>query len=242
MPFDPSSYGRPRFDPDSDIEVINDGGPFGATVAARGKRTRGKQRYTIEIESQPLLHHFDEHMLGAEPAQAIKEALIEAIKGITAQASAATIRRREQAARALERGARWATKRYSGGRTGTKPPNQSDRLFNDSGRFAEGLHVQQNKTDRTFTVNVPVNRLNREQFGRGFDAMIQKLRDLVPALADMRKLLDDPRVSEAIDRSIDNLITKADSNSRHKLEALAKARKQALLAIARGVVSVTTKR
>src|SRR6185503_3061467 len=132
-------------------------------------------------------------------ADAIRDALTAQVKGITEFASLATRRRRERARKHFDgalapsssyRGA--YEKRYSGGRTGMKAPGQTDRLFNDSERFAEGVFVRQNQTDNTFTVNVPTSRLDPSTFtGAAFQAMLAKLRELVPGLADVRHLLED---------------------------------------------------
>ena len=227
----------------SDVVILNDAGELSPKFAARGRRTRRKERVSIEIIAEPLLHDFSEHLLGAKPAEAIREHLTAAIKGITAKASTATIRKREQAARAFQRGAKWATKRYSGGRTGPKPPNQSDRLFGDSNRLAEGLFVRENRVDSSWTVNVPANRFDRSTFtGAAFENMLNKLRSLVPALQDVTQLLRDPKVDEAIESSIHDIITKASPGDQGRLQQLARARRQALLAGLRLVQGAVTGR
>ena len=235
------------FHPDSDIIVLNDAGELAAKFAQRQGSGRSKARRTIEVESEPLLHDFNEDMLGVKPAEAIRNAISAGIKAVAAVASVGTLRRRARAKRRMSgapsphqeayrrRGAGYAgayEDRYSGGRIGTLMPGQTVRLFNDSGRFADGLSVRQNPTDKVFTVNVPANRLDPSEFKPGlFDLMLIKLRQHVPVLGDLRKLLEDPKVREAINESIGDLITKADDKSRAKLEAMAAARRRAVLAI-----------
>ena len=234
------------FSPESDVVVINDAGAFSAKVAQRVGAGRTKPRRTIEIISEPLLHDFDANMLGAKPAEAIRAAIQKGIRNVAAFASAATIKRRERAARHLSgslspaqqaRGESYRgtyDRQYSGGRMGARAPNQTPRLFNDSGRMSEGVFVRQNPTDATFTVNVPANRLDPGDFRPGaFDRMIALLREHVPVLADTTRLLADDTVRSAIAESISDMITKGDSRQMAKLEALARARKQAVLAIIR---------
>lgn len=250
MPFDPSSLGSPRTDLGGDIVTINSADDFRPQFARRGGVGRKKQRTTIEIVSEPLLHDFDPLMLGGKPAKAIKESLERGIKAISEVASRATLERRKRARRHLEgsrspqqesfrrRGARYNNsyeKRYSGGRIGTKMPDQTVRLFNDSNRLSEGLFVRQNPEDRAYTVNVPANRFTPEEFPGGrFDWMLEKLRSLVPALQDARRLLADPEVRRAIDESISDLITKAQARQAGKLRQLHAARKRAVLGLIRG--------
>ena len=82
------------------------------------KSGRSRGRVSVETTSEPLEHTFDPVKLGKGPAEAIKDAVAEEIRGITEQASANTIAQRRKA-----------------GRTGTK-------LFNDTGRLARGLAVK----------------------------------------------------------------------------------------------------
>lgn len=249
----------------ADVVVINEAGPFAPWIVQRGARTRKKPRYSIEVHSEPLIHDFDETQLGAGPAAAIRDAISKAIKDIGEFAKPSTQRKREQAAAALngfeppKKGTKrkkrtrrfrgqtitssksWYETRYAGGRTGFKPPNQTKRLFNDSGRFADGLSVRQNVQDKTFTTNVPANRLNPNiAFGapERFGQMLDQLRSLVPILQDGRKLLASKEVRDAIDQSIKDLIIKAEERQAQKLQQLYQARKRALLAVLKGVLAV----
>ena len=105
MPFDPSEMGSPRLDLEGDVVVINDvPDQFAPMFARRGLNTRGKQRTSIEITSEALLHDFDENMLGAGPAEAIRDLFEKQTKNVTEFASAATRSVRKYAVRALAAG------------------------------------------------------------------------------------------------------------------------------------------
>ncbi len=158
--------------------AIND---FGLQRRDRTNKKTGatKSRFTVSIDATPLTHHCDAVSLGRGPANAIAEHLRARIRGITADATDATVARRKSAARSFEYGghappitgkgkARKASKvanakfhsdmettsvmaRYSGGRMGPMAPNtQGTKLFNDSGRLAQSLIAKPAKpTDPT---------------------------------------------------------------------------------------------
>lgn len=220
MPFQPDAA--------SDVEVINSWADGDITLAARrGTLASGAQRkarYSIEIRSEPLLFELNELNLGGELAAAWAQRIRDNIQGIAVPASKATQAMRAKAVDALAAGASWAVKRYSGGRIGTMQPNTTDKLYNDSGRLAHGVHLRQNLTDSSYTLNVPANRLNREQFGRGYDEMVAKLVSLVPML-DPSKAIGDPAIEKAIKESVATMISKAESNAEAALQrSLAKLR------------------
>lgn len=226
------------FDPSSDIVIINETPrEFDPKFARRRGAGRSKQRTTIEIQSEGLLHDFDENMLGAKPAEAIRDAITNGIKAITEIAAPATLAKRQAAAKAFSAGKAWALRQYSGGRTGPTPPNQTPRAFNDSGRLAGGIFVRQNPTDKTYTVNVTANRFDPADFGPGrFQAMLDKLRSLVPVIGDGQRLLADDKVRTAINESIRDLITKAAPGvDAARLKALAAARKRVVMQIVRAL-------
>jgi hypothetical protein len=206
------------FQPDraSDVEVINSWSDGDVTLAARRGTTasgvRRKPRYTIEIRSEPLLMDLNELVLGGTLAEVWAERIRDNIRGIAIPASEATQAFREAAVGALTRGEAWAKQRYAGGRIGAMPPNTSDKLFSDSGRLAVGVHVKQNLTDASYTVNLPANRFNPETFGRGYDAMVSKFVSLVPML-DPKKALGDPAIEKAIKQSLTDAMQKLESNA-----------------------------
>lgn len=187
-----------------DVVVLND---FGGSSFERRTRTTSsgtKDRYTMTIKAEPIVHDFDKLKLGQGPAIAIRDLIRRQIKAIGAFAKPGTIAKREAAVRALARGADWAQRRYSGGRTGTKEPNTSWRLFNDSGRLADGLEVRENKAEGSWTINVPANRLNPAPDGHrsftaaAFERMLLQLVEHVPALRGGAEILRDDTVKKAI--------------------------------------------
>lgn len=131
---------------------------------------------SVSSVAEPITHTFDEQKLGEGPARAIARAVADGIKGIAETAAPATIARRKAARAGLAKGDPLAVERYGG-----KPPTGSVRLFNDSGRLLE-LAVQFAGGDWQIATG-------RELGGNTFDAgeaatMIERLRRLVPALAD----------------------------------------------------------
>jgi hypothetical protein len=196
-----------------EVYVLNEG------LSERRRTTSSgtKSRFTLDVKTEPLIFNLSEISLGRGPAEALKKAISDGIKSIAAVALPSTLLKRKYAKAGVQRGAPWAVKRYSGGRTGAKAPAQSDRLFNDSGRFAEGLHVMQNTKEGAWTVNVPANRLDPTTFKSQSDfiRMVERLRELVPVLRDP---LSAPGVRAAMAASIDQMITKAnDQNWKMKM-------------------------
>jgi len=179
----------------------------GFNELTRKTRTGVKKRIAIEIESEPILFNLNELALGQGPAEAIKRIIEDQIRGIAKRVSQATIDRRQRAHKS-ENQTRWYQRRYTGGRTGETPPDpNSTQWGNDSGRLANGVFVRENKTNYSWTVNVPANRLDERTFGsRGFMVFLQKLAELVPALGNPGSLLANERLNSAIDEAMDVLI------------------------------------
>lgn len=234
MPFAPSAA--------SDVEVINAWSDGDVTLAVRrGTLASGKQRkprYTFEIRSEPLLFDLNEMALGGKLAEVWAQRIKDNILGIAVRAAPATLAMRARAAEVLSGHKRKTVKknaqtaadhymqRYGGGRLGFMPPNQSDKLFNDSGRLAEGIAVRQNLTDASYTVNVPANRMNPDEFGLGFEEMVRRFVSLVPML-DPKKAIGDPQIEAAIKESVDQMVTKLESNAEAAIaRGLAKLRAQ----------------
>jgi len=214
-----------------DVIVLND---FGFEERRRTTSKGTSSRFTVTIKSEPLVHVFDERQLGKGPAEAIREVLWKGIRGIEEFAALATVKRRERARRALAAGTGSAVRRYDGGRTGRKEPGQTVRVFNDSGRLADGLEVRENVTEKSWTVNVTKNRLTPIDFGTQAQllAMVERLQRLVPELGDPRALLKHSTVTKAIDAAISNLIIKALERG----TALRSQRRGALLRLVGGSV------
>jgi hypothetical protein len=221
---------------DSDVEVINSWSADDISLTRRrGTLASGKQRkarYAIDIKSEPLLFELDELNLGNKPAEAWAQRIRDNVIGISAVASKATQALRVKGAIALAAGASWATKRYSGGRIGTMQPNQTDKLFNDSGRLAKSIHMRPNLTDSSYTINVAANRFNPDLFGAGFEVMMNKFVTLVPML-DPKKAFADPDIEKAIKEGLADMMTKAESNAEAALaSSLARLRGARLKVVA----------
>lgn len=195
-----------------DIMVLSD---YGGTSLERrtriGKNGPGKARYTVTIKSEPILVQTDPAALSAGTAHAIQEHLRRAVGAISEQVKPATMKARLSAQKALVNGSNsGVVKRYSGGKTGTRAPARSDRYFNDSGRFIEGIAARLTKNG--FVINVPGNRFDPSTFNGGEAAMqtnvIEKLRQFVPEFFDAGRLLDVLSVQKAMRDSVKNALQK----------------------------------
>ena len=162
-----------------------------------GKRQR---RYTLEIETEPVFHALESDELGRRNAEIIAEMAGENLRKAGRKAAEATQKWRAAALKRLRRGSSDRSagsgsfgaqlkKRYSGGRIGYKEPQiPHDQYGIDSGRLADGMFARLNREGRmkgqrnTWTVNVPANRLNKEQWqgDQGlFMAWLKEFRDMV---------------------------------------------------------------
>lgn len=220
------------------VVAIND---FGLQERTRVNAATGKEsvRFAVSIVGTPVIHNIDTKALGKGPADAIAEHLRARVKTIQARASDATIKRRETAAAVLAGtqdvqfadALKRAQARYSGGRIGPMAPNQSDRLFNDSGRFVKGIAVGRGKGNE-WVVNVPANRLDPRTLdgppGRRGDAALQmvyaKLIEHVPEFGDPEALLRMPSVAAAIVDAWQNVVMRNEDlrskASRAQLDAI----------------------
>ena len=186
-----------------DIFILNQG------LEMRGGGT-SKQRVVIRVVSEPLVINTDPEFLAMAPAKRLAAYLKQQVQAITAPAAAKTVKYRQAALAAFVRGAPWAMERYSGGRTGSKPPLRSERAFNDSGRFAEGITANQSKDGTgSWRVNVPANRLSDENSG-GFERIWNRLVSLVPAFGNP---LAGGAIEEGVRWSIANMIKKQQARS-----------------------------
>lgn len=194
-----------------DSIVINDWKNLAITERRRTTSAGTKSRFTIDIRANPLSIRVDPEALGRDVADAIAEAVRTGIEGIAATVSASTALARKYARNAWDRGEGWARDRYAGGRTKATAPGSAsgERLFNDSGRLARSVFARANATEEGYTINVAANRLDRDSFGRGFEQMLVRLRELVPVLRDPSKLKEDPDVRAALKRTGANLARRA---------------------------------
>lgn len=163
----------------SDTIVLND---YGKLQLEQRVRKSGKVYATVSMKGEPIVANLNPLELGRPVANAIAEQIREQTLAIDVQAAPSTIEKRERAAKAFAAGKKWARERYSGGRMGAMAPNQSTKLFNDSQRFAKSIVVNQNPKEGTWTIDTAANRMRREEFGKGFDAMVRRWIRLVPVL------------------------------------------------------------
>lgn len=211
----------------SDILLLNEYGNTAVTERARTTSTgKTSTRVTVDVKAEAVGVMVDATLLGKGPADAIAKAIADQVRAISEPASEQTQLQRKYAANAAARGAPWARRRYAGGRMGASTPGaaSSDRLFNDSGRMANGI-VARATRDGTFTINVPSNRLNPSTFtGAAFDAMLRQLVDLVPALRDPSTLGDVPAVRDSIaDATIEAIVKSTAAAEERFRQALADA-------------------
>ncbi len=198
-----------------DVVVVNDLGTSSLSSRTRTNASGGESvRYSIELQAEPILHDFNQEALGQGPAEAIRALLERKIKELKATASPATGHRRANASVGLAAGNPSDVARYSGGKTGTKPPRLETppRLFNDSGRLAEGLAVRFNPTSDNFTINVTANRLDPRTFRggeAGIVAMWQRLVALVPEFKGGLDVLKHEEIRAAVaDAVADSIVTR----------------------------------
>ena len=198
-----------------DVVVLNDMGA--SSLSSRTRTTssgNASVRYSIEMRADPILHDFNQENIGQGPAQAIRDLLSRKMKEIGVAAAASTALRRANAAVGLAAGVPSYVARYSGGKIGLKPPRTADpqNLFNDSGRFADGMAVRFNPTDNNFTINVPANRLDPRTFGGGEAALVrmwERLVALVPEFKGGLDVIKHPEIVEAIAEAFaDSVVTK----------------------------------
>ena len=170
----------------------------------------GKERFSVQLKTDPITINLDPKTLGKPVADAIAHHLRERVKGITETASPATLRARKAAEMAIQAGRAWAVKRYGGGRMGNMAPNQSDKSFNDSGRFAESISVGASKDD-SWRINVAANRLDSKTATGGAAGVLriwQKLVSLVPEFADMGLLMQASDVVRARVKAQERMFSK----------------------------------
>ena len=210
---------------DDDVVILNNI----ATGPTRRESSTGRVRYTVDVKSEPLIHNFNAKQLAEGPALAIALLLREKVQAIGAVPSVATQRARVVAAKAYNAGAAWTRKQYAGGKTGGLPPNQSNRVGTDSGRFAKSISA--GAVSDGWVVNVAANRLDPTTLNGG-EAGLQRwwtqLNQYVPEFANTRLLFENEKVTNAVQQSLESLIVKA----KETRDQLTQARAQAALRVA----------
>jgi hypothetical protein len=192
-----------------DVFVLNQ--PFAGLERRTSKS--GKERFTVRMVSEPIAIDTNERRLLGPVVLAVAHHLRERVKGITELAAFRTQKARQTEARAYAEGKSWATRRYTGGRTGATPPDPNEaRAFNASGRFANGIAVGVDSKG-TYRVNVPANRLTNKDSG-GVARIMARLLALVPEFLDMGKLMAENTIVGAMEKSIRGMIVKGKATDR----------------------------
>lgn len=227
----------------SDYSNLSSGAITGRLGRERKDGSRGRARMTIEIKSEPIVHNFDELQLGKEPAEAVAKALADKVRAIGEIVRPATQLTRKYQESAHQRGEAWVRSRFGGARMGPRVPDPANRrYFNHSGTFADSIVGTENRTEKSWTINVAATRLDprTSRNSTEFAFITDALRRLVPEFDDPRKLGDLPEVRDAVERSIEAMIFKAADLQ----ERLRRMRLQSVLSafrldgLARGVQSV----
>jgi hypothetical protein len=195
-----------------DVVIINQPG----NLEQRTSKT-GKVRYSIKVTSEPLAFNLNAKELGQDVAASLAHYFREQIKGTTQQAAPATIEARKRFAKAAAQGRAWALRRYSGGQIGASQPNSSDRLFNDSGRFAQSIVAR--ATGDNWRINVAGSRLDARTANNGGMAAVERiwgrLVQLVPAFADVSIAFASNEVLKARARMQQRLVQKMPATSKN---------------------------
>jgi hypothetical protein len=196
----------------SDYSNLTSGAITGRLGRVGKSGERGRARMSIDIVAEPLVHNFDELALGKPVALAIQGALQKSIRGITTSVGESTAFTRKYQEAAYARGDEWALARFGGPRLGERPPRPGNRTaWNHSGTFADGLYATENRTEKSWSVNVTNNRLDprTSRNATEFAFITDSLRRLVPEFDSPELLARHPEVNAAIDESIQSMIFKA---------------------------------
>ncbi len=166
---------------DDHVFVLND---FrGVSVQERTRSGGKKKQVTLEISSTPIVVNLDEKEVARATAEAFVETVRAQIKAIGFNASPATLAKRKAQAKAFAEGKAWATRQFAGGRMGAMPPNQTTKLYNNSGRLAAGIVANWSTQAKAWIVRFPANRFAPDFLRQpGAMAVLERLVDLVPAL------------------------------------------------------------
>ena len=186
-----------------DIFVIN--APPGIRERRRTSKSGVKQRFSVETTYEPIAHNLDALAVGKLAAEAVTKIYIKRLQGYARFVKAATLARRDRWAKEFQNSEYQAMRRFTGGRTGATPPITGQHFWlNHSGRLAR-MTTNANATDKSYTTNVPANRLNPAEFDKPSQLEIIFQR-LVEAL-DPRTVLNHPDFKAAEKASIDTMIT-----------------------------------
>ena len=156
---------------------------------------RSKIRSDINIENEPIVAAFDDLAMIRPIAEQVTRHFREALKRQTGTAPPATQEYRRRVTTAYQKGKAWAKRRYEGGRSKLDTQPDLRRVafpMYFSGRLADGLVVNPNKTTKSWTMNWPANRINRQYSNveRVIGALKRALPEIDnPALLERNTLL-----------------------------------------------------
>lgn len=224
---------------DDDVVILGAANMRERTRTLKSGEKRSK--YTVEITGDSIVANFDPRAWGKPLADAIAEFLRERISGITAVASAGALAARARAKKAFEAGRPWAMKQYAGGKIGAMPPAQTDRKFNDSGRLAASIVVAPNEKDGAFTINMAANRFKPELVkggAAGVTRIFESLKQYVPELGDVSKLMDSIPIRNAMKQTIADNLFKAVTAANVKAEELRRQYAQQKIAVFKAVAGL----
>lgn len=148
---------------------------IGQSFEARGAHS------SVSCTAEGIEVELDEMTLAQRPARALLEAIVTGIRAISEAAAPATLKRRARA-----------------GITGS-------RLFNASGRLAELLGLRADTASKSYDITAPPDRLDLHTFGGELGKVIERLRELVPAL---RAPLDVPAFKNALEQTVTAMFRK----------------------------------
>lgn len=177
------------------VIVIND---YRGVKTLQRTRKSGSKATSVSISAEPIAVVLDAKTISRPAVDAYVKVLREQIGRITFNASPATLEKRKAQAKAFAAGETQAVREFGGGRMGAMAPNQTSKLFHNSGRLAAGITANWSPEESAWIVRFPANRFNPEFMQRpGAQGVLNRLVDLVPAL---RQPLT-PEVHEAIEKA-----------------------------------------
>jgi hypothetical protein len=208
---------------DNDMTIINL--PPEMLVRKRTlKSGKVKARVTIEVESEPIIHHWTNRDIGKGPAEAIVKGLQKQMQRF-GNVMQSTFERRQRQAAQGERGGmtRSYRRHFMGGRIGHMPPQGGNKLFINSGRLLKGLFARHNPRDGTWTVNVPANRLNPDPLMWPSTAAFQRMLDRWKGAVNYREITSSSEYQKELTNSVNEMLTKVAAINAMKRQQLRRA-------------------
>jgi hypothetical protein len=207
-------------------------------VNSKGAVTGQRTVISIESHSEPVTVMLDEGLVAQKSAEYLARTIREQTQAIADTVKPSTADARRVAERAFAAGKPWAVKRYSGGRTGTTPPEVGAlRMFNHSGRLARGIVARYQKQAQEWKINYPANRWNVADF-RSQAHMMAAFEKWVDRVAILKQPSSDLGLRREMEQTFKEVVQKQQMDTGFKV---AEARgKQALQAFQRAADAVTS--